>query len=76
MKPTYDDIKRVLGDLDDHMVADIETSGVTVTELEEIAACLAQETDVMGELRRTLSPRAKLIFDDLNRAEAQWDEER
>lgn len=63
MKPTHDDIKRLLGDLDDHAIAEIEGTGATMTELEEVAAHLAQEDDVMGELRRPLSGRALTIHD-------------
>ena len=46
MTPAYADIKRLLGDLDDHAIAEIEGSGITMSQLEEVAAHLAQETDV------------------------------
>ena len=74
MKPTYDDIKRLFGDLDDHTIAEIEASGATMNELEEVVAYLAQETDVMGDLHRSLSGRALTIYDLLRSQDAQWDE--
>ncbi|TMM54225.1 hypothetical protein [Sulfitobacter sabulilitoris] len=76
MTPTYQDITRLLGDLDDHTVAQIEGSGATLSELEEIAAHLAQETDVMGDLRKPLTGRALTVYTLLRQQEAQWDEER
>ena len=76
MKPTYDDIKRLLGTLDDHAIAEIEATGATMTELEEVAALLAQETDVMGDLRRTLSGRAATVYNLLRKYDARWEEDR
>ncbi len=76
MKATYDDIKRLLGDLDDHTVAEIEGTGLTIVELEEVSAHLAQETDVMGDLRKPLTGRALTVYNLLRRQEAQWDEDR
>ncbi|MDQ2089898.1 hypothetical protein [Marimonas arenosa] len=74
MKPKYDDIKRLFGDLDDHTIAEIEASGATMNELEEVVAYLAQETDVMADLRRSLSGRALAIYDLLRSQDARWDE--
>lgn len=74
MKPSYDDIKRLFGNLDDHTIAEIEGSGATMNELEEVVAYLAQETDVMGDLRRGLSGRALTIYNLLRSQDAQWDE--
>ncbi len=76
MKTTYDDIKRLLGDLDDHTVAEIEGIGLTISELEEVSAHLAQETDVMGDLRKPLTGRVLAVYNLLRRQEAQWDEDR
>ena len=74
MKPTYEDIKQLFGDIDDHTIVEIEGSGATINELEEVVAYLAQETDVMGDLRRSLSGRALMIYDLLRSQDAQWDE--
>ena len=76
MKPTYDDIKRLLGDLDDHMIAEIENMELSISELEEVSAHLAEETDVMGELRKPLTGRALRVYDLLRRQEAQWEGDR
>ncbi|NNK77279.1 MAG: hypothetical protein HKP40_01070 [Litoreibacter sp.] len=76
MKPTYEDIRRLLGELDDHAIAEIEGTGVTISELEEVAAHLAQETDVMGDLRRTLSGRPLTIYNLVQSYEARDDEDR
>ncbi|MGB5557817.1 MAG: hypothetical protein WBN04_07375 [Paracoccaceae bacterium] len=76
MKPTYDDIKRLLGTLDDHAIAEIEGTGATMTEFEEVAAFLAQETDVMGDLRRTLSGRIATVYNLVRKYDARWEEDR
>ncbi len=76
MKPTHDDIKRLFGDLDDHTIAEIEDSGATINELEEVVSFLARQTEVMGDLRRTLSGRSLTIFNLLSRQDRQWDEDR
>jgi len=76
MKPTYDDIRRLFGQLNDHAIAEIEGTGATLTELEEVAAHLAEEDDVMGDLRRTLSGRALTIYNLVRSYEARWEEDR
>lgn len=76
MKTTYDDIKRLLGDLDEDTIAEIQGIGLTISELEEFSAHLAQETDVMGELRKPLTGRPLTVYNLLRRQEAQWEEDR
>lgn len=76
MKPTYDEIKRLFGDLNDHTIVEIEASGATTSELQDVAAYLAQETDVMGDLRRPLTGRALEVFTLLRSLDAQWEEPR
>lgn len=76
MNPLYDDIKRLLGDIDDHTVAEIEASGATLSELETVAAYLAQETGVMGELRHTLSGRELFVYKLMRRLDEQWEDDR
>ena len=75
MKPTSEDIRRLLGALDDHVVAEIENSGATMAELEEVAVHLAQETDVAADMRRSLTGRARKIYALLQRQDALWDED-
>lgn len=66
---SHEDVRRLLGDIDDHKVAEIISSAATMQELEEVAAFLAQETDVMGELERPLAGRARVIYEMIWRDE-------
>ena len=72
----YEEVKRLFGDINEHQVVEIIESGATMTELEEVAAHLADETDVMGELERPLTGRALRIFQLLRRDEERRQEER
>ncbi|MCR9151371.1 MAG: hypothetical protein NXH83_14460 [Rhodobacteraceae bacterium] len=76
MAITSDEVRRHLGEIDDHMVVEIIESGATLAELNEVAAHLAQETDVMGEMERPLTGRALQIYTLVRRAEDDWNEER
>lgn len=76
MTVTHQDVKRILGDLRDHMIVEILDSGATESELLEAAAHLAEETDVMGELERPLTGRALAIYTMLRREDQKWEEER
>ncbi len=75
MKATHDEIQRLFGDISDSLTAEIIQSGATIAELEEVAAHLAQETDVMGELEKPLTGRALRIFTMLDREAEKWLEE-
>ena len=72
----YDEVKRLFGDINEHQVVEIIESGATMTELEEVAAHLADETDVMGELERPLTGRAFRIFQMLRRDVERMQEDR
>ena len=72
----YEEVKRLFGDINEHQVAEIIASGATMTELEEVAAHLADETNVMGELERPLTGRALRIFRMLRRDEERMQEDR
>lgn len=76
MTVTHDEVRRVLGELTDHMVAEIVASGATESDLEEVAVHLAQENDVMGEMERPLTGRALRIYNMIRRSEEGWDEDR
>lgn len=76
MAVTSEEVRRLLGEIDDHMVVEIIDSGATAPELSEVAAHLAQETDVMGELERPLTGRALQVYTLLRRNADDWDEER
>lgn len=75
MKATHDEIQRLFGDISDSLTAEIIQSGATIAELEEVAAHLAQETDVMGELEKPLTGRALRIFTMLDQEADKWSEE-
>ncbi|MDJ0630134.1 MAG: hypothetical protein QNJ44_17905 [Rhodobacter sp.] len=76
MKPTEEEVRRIFGDISDHMIVEILSSGANITDLQEAAAHLAQETDVMGELERPLTGAALTIYNMLQREEEAWDEDR
>ena len=76
MELTDDEVRRIFGDISDHMIVEILSSDATVSDLQEVAAHLAQETDVMGELERPLTGTALRIYNMLQRDEEAWDEER
>lgn len=75
MKATHDEIQRLFGDISDSLTAEIIQSGATIAELEEVAAHLAQETDVMAELEKPLTGRTLRIFTMLDREAEKWQEE-
>ena len=68
-------VRRLLGDIDAHKMAAIIDSGASEAELEEVAAHLALETDVMGEARRPLTGRPRRIYDLVRRDEEEFGEE-
>lgn len=68
------DIVRLLGEMDAVKLAAIERSGATRRDLEEVAAWLAGEDDVMGELQRPLSGVAAVVYEILTADEAAEDE--
>lgn len=76
MSLSKEEVTRLLGDISDHMIVEIIASGATEPELIEVAAHLARETDVMGELERPLTGRALRIYDMLRREEDKWEEDR
>lgn len=73
MQVSYDEVKRLFGDISDHKIVEIIDSGATIAELNEVAAYLAQETDVMGELERQLTGRASFVYTLLRRDEENWE---
>lgn len=76
MAVTANDVKRHFPNATDHQVVEILDSQATESDLAEAAAQLDQEDDVMGELERPLTGRARLIYELLSRADAAWDEDR
>ena len=76
MQISHDEVKRLFGDISDHMIVEIIESGATISDLQEVAAHLADETDVMGEMRRPLTGRALQLYDLLRREDEGWQEDR
>jgi hypothetical protein len=72
---TEEEIKDVVGALDDVTIAEIAATGATLSELEEAAALAAGESDVMGDLRKRASPRVAAVY-ELLRTEAVAPEQR
>jgi hypothetical protein len=67
--PTRDDIIHLLGDVSDHKVVEVLETGATLEQLEEAAAWLAGESDIMGEERLPLSGAAAKVYDIIARDE-------
>lgn len=67
------EVRRLLGDIGAHKLAEVVASGASLAELEEVAAHLAQETDVMGQIRRPLTGRARAIYELIRRDEDEDD---
>jgi hypothetical protein len=76
MSATREDVRRLFGDIDAHTAAEIVGSGASLAELEEVAAHLAAETDVMGEARRPLTGRALRLYELIRAQEQGWEPER
>jgi len=67
--PTRDDVIHLLGDVTDHKVVAILATGASLEQLEEAAAWLAGESDVMGEERLPLAGAAAKVYDIIARDE-------
>lgn len=76
MQITHDEVKRLFGDVNDHMIVEIIDCGATISELQEVAAHLARETDVMGDMRRPLTGTALRLYTMLQQEEDRWREDR
>ena len=63
---TREDLRRVLGELEDPRVMDVLNLHPTVADLEEAAICLAGDQDVLGKEGHAVSPRANQVVDILS----------
>lgn len=66
-QPTHKDIVALFGDMTDHSIVEILESGANMEQLEEAAAWLAGENDVMGDARLPLEGPAARVYDILIR---------
>ena len=71
----HSEIKRIFGDIADHKSAEISASGLSILELEKIAALLSEDTDHGVEIGH-LSPEAQNLLALLRRDDEAWEEER
>ena len=73
--PSYDELVRLVGELQPAQLAEIEKLQATVNEIEEAVAFATGEDDVMGEERIPLIGRAAEVYEIITADEA-LDEER
>jgi len=75
-KVTHDDVVKLFGEISDHTVVEILEVNPSYSDLEEVAMLLAQEDDVMGDLRRPLDGAAARVYDILIKAQDFLTEQR
>jgi hypothetical protein len=73
--PSYEELVRLVGELDAERLAEIELLHATVSEIEEAVAFATGEDDVMGEARIPLIGRAAEVYEIIT-ADETTDEER
>lgn len=71
---TSEDVKRLFPGLSDKALVDILALGPDAEALEEAAAWLAQESDVMGDERKALSGVAAAVYEIVVQDEVAPDE--
>lgn len=69
------EVRRILGDLTDHQVAEILGSGLSVAEVEKIGLLLSGDTDHLREMGR-LTPRGREVYDLLRKRDDEWEDDR
>ncbi len=60
---TYETITQIFGDMPQAKAVDIIETNATIEDLEEAAAFLAGESDVMGEMERPLAGAAAVVYE-------------
>lgn len=73
--PSYEELVRLVGELEPERLAEIERLQATINEIEEAVAYASGEDDVMGEARIPLIGRAAEVYEIITADEAT-DEER
>lgn len=71
---TRQDIRDVVGSIDDSVAADIIASGATMEDLVEAYAWAADETDALADAEKNLSGQVARVYEILT-AEDAWPEE-
>jgi hypothetical protein len=64
-KPGKDDVTRLFGQVSDHTIVEVLNTEPSFKDLEVVSLFLAQENDVLGELREPLTGIAARIYDIL-----------
>ncbi len=69
---SYEEVKRLFGDIGDHKIAEIISSGLPIAELEKIVVLLAADA---GHIRDTgrLVPESQDLYNLLRRDEEAWE---
>jgi hypothetical protein len=63
--PSRDEVVRLVGDVDDAVVAAIVATGATYIEIEEAVNWLSGDPEGLARLGRSLSPAAQAVCDIL-----------
>jgi hypothetical protein len=63
---TREDLRRILGELEDPRIIDVLELHPTVADLEAAAICLAGDQDVLGKEGHAVSPLANQVVDILS----------
>lgn len=74
--PTDKDVRRLFGDVEDDVVVEILAAAARIEDLEDAAAYLEGESDVMGEQRHPLSGRVAIVYEIVSRGLRRRAEER
>ncbi len=72
--PSYDELVRLVGELEPVRLAEIEKLQATVEEIEEAVAFATGEDDIMGEARLPLIGRAAQVYEIITSDEAMEEE--
>lgn len=64
-QPTHHDIIQLFGEISDHRIVEILETGANLEQLEEAAARLKGQDDVMGDARIPLVGEAAQVYDIL-----------
>ncbi len=73
--PTRDDVVHLFGPIADHTIVEILGVGASQNELEEVAMLLAQEDDILGDLRKPLDSAVGRVYEILMRDELYANDE-
>lgn len=72
--PSYEELVRLVGELEPERLAEIEKLQATINEIEEAVAYATGEDDVMGEARIPLIGRAAEVYEIITADEAMDEE--